>query len=206
MKTRTVTFWLGAALFVSGFCITSCNKQFTPPEVVGVWNIGAVIKGNRIKSMADFSSETYDHLYANGLIDYQQRLNLPQEFAYLEEVIETAFQAINTFLEDHQVIRINEDHTFNITSASFFQNAAGTYTQDGSYLFFTCTTGHFPETNGSFMGGTDGYMMEIYPSTLILTPIFLSYLSAEESTFLFGTDTPLIGVEGIIFYTRSGSN
>lgn len=203
MKSNNYSLVLYVALLFFGLNISHCNKPFTPPEIVGVWRLGALIQGQTVKAFADFNNDTYAFLLAKDLIDQNGNLHLPEGYEGLKDKISDAFTDVLLFLEDINSITLKEDGTFQFSSLSQTQNAAGTYKQENQFIFFYCTTPHFEEVDGSLLAATDGNVLELYPSTLILTSFFSTFFSEEELELLFGSIKPPTGVEGIIFFTHT---
>lgn len=193
MKKKSFPYCLSIALIFMGVGIlstTGCNKAYTPPEVVGTWNLGANLNGNRHEAAIDFSDDVYIRLNSLGALP-----------AGLKEKIDEAALATRDALLDLKTIKLNPDGTFNFTYLSTFP-AAGTYTQEDIYIHFTCTTGHYPEVEGMLIGATDGFTLEMYPSSLTLMPFFLPFFSEDEIELIFGTSHPSTGLKGAIFFTR----
>jgi len=205
MKRKIPTLNLCIALVVFGFISASCNsEEYTPPEVVGTWEIGTMYQGSNVKALVDFNNETYNYLRSQEIIDYYGNMHLPEEYDGLDAKLKGAFHATLLYLEDLKTITLTEEGTFSITSQSFNLNASGKYTQDGQYIIFECTSDHFQENNGQLIAATDGQLMVLYPSSYIIAPIFTQYLEREEKIFLFGNANPTNILFGEVYFTRTG--
>jgi len=194
MTNKKRTSFPYIALLAFGFWTTSCNKPYTPPEMIGTWHIGAPVQGNMLYSYVDANSEIahrIENLYFEGLISEE-----------LQEKLHNASVATAETLEELRTVSFSLDGTFTLTF-DFQPSAYGTFTQDGSYLYFTCETNHYPEVEGKFLGMSDGTILIIYPSSLTLMPLFLPYLTEEEIELVFGTANPNTGLEGAIYFSRS---
>ena len=198
MKKKVYPSLLLLALLFISFSTSTCNKPFTPPNMVGTWTIGTSIGGSVVESFISFDRVSLDRL--NNL-DAAQLLS-----ESLKTRITDAATATNISLRDLRTITFFSDGTFTFTFETSY-NAQGTYTQDGSYIFFTCATGHFPEVDGFVLGISDGSLLEVYPSTLTLMPIFMNFLDidSDERELLFGNPLePVIsGMEAIIYFTHN---
>jgi hypothetical protein len=187
-------------IFFFTICLlfTSCNKPFVMPNLTGTWKIGAIIKGNKYEAQIAFHQASQDRL---------NQLELSGKLT--DEIIDKiSFAAKSTIeiLTDLKTITFSSDGTFQFTYASTFIPATGTFTQDGTYVFFTFLSGHFPEATGQLMGNTDGLNFDLYFTTSTITPIFMSYLilDPDERELLFGEDDHFsFDLEGVAYYTKN---
>ena len=168
MKKTVVLFWL--ALFAAGMA-GSCNKPYTPPEIIGTW-------GSYLSDYSPFM------LYGNAeALDY---------YPDLKSKVEEANEVMNQILKDPETISISEDGTFTFIFRSG-DIARGSYIQNGSYIYFTFTSGHYPEVEALF-GETDGITMILHLNSLIIRPIYLGLLDLDidEYELLFGESNPIL--------------
>jgi len=194
MKNKKLSILLHFVLLAFCFWTTSCNKPFTPPEMIGTWHIGASDQGNMLYSYVHANieiSNRIENLYIEGLISEE-----------LEEKLHDAFVATSETLEGLRTVTFSADGTFTFTY-DFQLNAYGTFTQEDSYIYFTCETNHYPEVEGKLIGMSDGSLLIIYPSSLTLMPLFLPYFTEEEIELVFGTPNPNTGLEAAIYFSRS---
>ena len=168
MKKTVFLFWL--ALFVAGLAV-GCNKPFTPPEIVGTW-------GSYLSDYEPF------FLYGDAeALDYYPDLKIK---------VDDANDMMNQVLKDPETISILEDGTFTFIFRSG-DIAKGSYLQNGSYIYFTFTSGHYPEVEALY-GETDGVNMFLYLNSLIIKPIYLRLidLDSDEYELLFGESNPIL--------------
>jgi len=164
-------------LFIAG-----CNKPYTPPEIVGTWNL---------------SPESYQSFWVFGNPDAM--LFYPE----LDEKIKDAMTIIEKTPKDPESITIEEDGHFKCKLVSG-EIASGTWSQQNQVIYFYFTSGHYPEVD-YLISETDGVNMFLYFSTLTMKPPFLELLDLnnDEYEILFGNEDPIItSVERQIVYTH----
>ena len=206
MKKKNITFSLCLALFVLGAPFSSCNKPFVPPDLVGTWMIGHS-SDHEIKCYLEFDMLTVEHLKSTILeLNGDYEWDFPPEYSLLKQKIDWAADATKAFLEDLQTITIYEDGTFRFTYESFLSDATGTYEQENSYIFFHCSTSHYPEAEGVLFALSNGSEMEVRPHSLILMSHFLPHFAEEEIELIFGNSKPITGLESYIFFRRTSSS
>ena len=168
MKKTVLLLWL--ALFAAGMAV-SCNKPLTPPEIVGTWG-----------------SYLYDYNPFYLLGNAEELESYPE----LKSKVYDAYDMMTQVLKDPETITILEDGTFTFIFRSG-DIANGQYIQNGSFIYFTFTSGHYPQVDAIF-GETDGINMILHLNSLIVKPIYLGFLDlkSDEYELLFGELNPII--------------
>ena len=144
--------------------LSSCNKPYTPPEIVGTWTLNSA----EVYFGLIFNIETYE--------------SFPQS---LKDKIQQSPQLMEDVLKELKTITILENNTFTLTHASG-QKSSGTYTQDNQYINFTFSPDYYPNAN-EWQAIAEDKSLWLYPNYQYIKSLFITLTGLDnvESDLVF---------------------